>query len=494
MTLLAQQRVISTPVGALNKHDRNSRKLHSISSLTVAADVLAGFEAAIVFGCSIAAKVVYLDFHLGTSQMTSAYASLGLIASFTSFFIIRSLNLYDLSSCIRAPLQLWRLILGLGVTFLIIVTFLFMLKIGANFSRGWLSIWFALSAGGLILGRYGAYKFLSWRAAKGHFRRRVAVYGVEGLSQTISAQILENSDDFELVGLFNDKSPASTSVGQRGTNVEGDIDALIAFGQRDLYDQVILALPASETSLICNIVNKLSVLPVDIQLFPEVISLPLKIRGAGFIGDLHVLELQKRPLSERGLFLKGLMDWLVSCLAVATLLPLFLILAVAIKLDSKGPAFFRQRRHGFNHEVIRVFKFRTMSVLEDGDVIKQATAVDQRVTPIGRLLRRTSLDELPQLFNVLRGEMSLVGPRPHAIAHNEYYRGLIEHYSTRHRVRPGITGWAQVHGYRGETRNPDHMRNRVNFDIQYIDNWSLTMDLKILFMTLRMILSSRNAY
>jgi putative colanic acid biosynthesis UDP-glucose lipid carrier transferase len=188
------------------------------------------------------------------------------------------------------------------------------------------------------------------------------------------------------------------------------------------------------------------------------------------------------------------MDYLFSGSALVVLMPLFVLVAIAIKLDSRGPVFFRQRRHGFNHRVIRVFKFRTMTVLEDGDVIRQAAQSDQRVTTVGRFLRRTSIDELPQLINVLRGEMSLVGPRPHALAHNEYYRDLVEHYSARHRVRPGITGWAQVHGYRGETRSSDHMRNRIQYDLHYIDNWSLLLDLKIMFKTLGSVFSSKNAY
>jgi undecaprenyl-phosphate glucose phosphotransferase len=491
MALLAQQRAADTPFGTIGENVRTLGKQQSLFSLTVAADVLAGIEAVTIFATSIAAKLIYLDLYLSSSLPVLSYASLGLFAGVIGFFIIRNLNLYDLRGFIRTPLRFGRLALALALTFLTIATLLYLLKAGANFSRGWIVLWFALSASGLAIERYWAHKFLRWRAAKGYFKLRVAVCGARHLGQKISAHIKEHPDDFELVGQFGDGWPGSEAL---GAWVDGDVEALIASGQQSLYDQVIIALPAAETSRICALVNKLSVLPVDIQLFPDVISLPLKIRGTRFIGDLHLLELQQRPLTERGQFLKCSMDCLVSFLALVVLLPLFLILGIAIKLDSPGPVFFRQRRHGFNHRVIRVFKFRTMTVMEDGDVITQAAYADRRVTSIGRLLRRTSLDELPQLINVVRGEMSLVGPRPHALAHNEYYRDVVEHYSTRHRVRPGITGWAQVHGYRGETSNPDHMRNRVKYDIDYIENWSILLDMKILAKTLRIILGAKNAY
>ena len=170
------------------------------------------------------------------------------------------------------------------------------------------------------------------------------------------------------------------------------------------------------------------------------------------------------------------------------------VIALAIKLDSKGPVFFRQRRHGANHKVFEVLKFRTMTVLEDGDVIVQAKKNDQRITRVGRILRKTSLDELPQLFNVLLGDMSLVGPRPHALAHNNYYSKMLENYASRHRVKPGITGWAQINGLRGEITDPQLMEQRVRYDLEYIDGWSIWFDLYVLFLTPIFGFVSRRAY
>jgi putative colanic acid biosynthesis UDP-glucose lipid carrier transferase len=171
-----------------------------------------------------------------------------------------------------------------------------------------------------------------------------------------------------------------------------------------------------------------------------------------------------------------------------------MIIALAIKLDGKGPVLFRQRRHGWNHEIIEVLKFRTMTEQEDGAEVPQATRNDKRVTKVGRFLRRTSLDELPQLFNVLKGDMSLVGPRPHALSHNDHYSKILEDYACRHRVKPGITGWAQINGFRGETAEPEMMMRRVKYDLEYIENWSIPFDLEILFMTPLYGFISKHAY
>ena len=180
--------------------------------------------------------------------------------------------------------------------------------------------------------------------------------------------------------------------------------------------------------------------------------------------------------------------------AFLLLLPLIAVIAAAIKLEGKGPVLFTQQRHGFNHKVFRIYKFRTMTVQEDGEEIPQAREHDPRVTPLGAFLRRYSLDELPQIFNVLMGDMSLVGPRPHALAHNHQYALTIENYSGRHKVKPGMTGWAQVNGCRGETSEKERMAERVRYDLEYIDNWSLWFDFKILVLTFAAVLFPKNAY
>jgi putative colanic acid biosynthesis UDP-glucose lipid carrier transferase len=192
--------------------------------------------------------------------------------------------------------------------------------------------------------------------------------------------------------------------------------------------------------------------------------------------------------------LKRVTDVVLASLALLALAPVMILLAIAVKLTSAGPVLFRQRRYGLHGEEIMVYKFRSMTVCEDGAVVNQATREDRRVTPLGRILRSTSLDELPQLLNVLEGKMSVVGPRPHAVAHNELYRKLINGYMIRHKVRPGITGLAQVNGLRGETETVEKMRERVRFDLEYLSHWSPWLDVKIIFKTLWVIARDQNAY
>jgi putative colanic acid biosynthesis UDP-glucose lipid carrier transferase len=209
---------------------------------------------------------------------------------------------------------------------------------------------------------------------------------------------------------------------------------------------------------------------------------------------LTVLELESRPLEGWGTIVKVLEDRIIGSLALVVLMPVLFLIALAIKIESRGPILFKQRRHGFNHNVFTVYKFRTMNVVEDGPNVVQAMRNDPRITRVGRFLRKTSLDELPQLFNVLKGDMSLVGPRPHALAHNEYYSSVLASYAIRHKVKPGMTGWAQINGFRGETDTPEKMRQRLEHDLYYIENWSLWLDLKILFATPFFGLVGKNAY
>jgi len=211
-------------------------------------------------------------------------------------------------------------------------------------------------------------------------------------------------------------------------------------------------------------------------------------------GNILTMQIYHRPLSPVDRLLKRAIDVVGATVALIMFLPMLLMVALWIKLDSRGPVLFRQARHGYNNAVIRVFKFRTMTTMEDGDKFTQAVANDPRVTRVGRILRRTNIDELPQLFNVLSGEMSLVGPRPHATAHNRSFAGELSRFSCRHRVKPGITGWAQVNGYRGPTETVDKMRERLEHDLYYIENWSLLLDIEILIMTLFTKTAYTNAY
>jgi putative colanic acid biosynthesis UDP-glucose lipid carrier transferase len=212
------------------------------------------------------------------------------------------------------------------------------------------------------------------------------------------------------------------------------------------------------------------------------------------IAGQPVISVCETPFRDGNGLIKRLSDVIISVGILALVLPVLLVIAIAVKRSSPGPVIFKQRRYGLDGEEILVYKFRTMTVTEDGKNVVQAQKNDKRVTPLGALLRRTSLDELPQLINVLQGHMSIVGPRPHAVAHNELYRKLIKGYMVRHKVKPGITGWAQVNGFRGETDTLEKMQGRINFDLDYLRNWSLRLDIYIIFKTIRLVLRDKQAY
>ena len=234
---------------------------------------------------------------------------------------------------------------------------------------------------------------------------------------------------------------------------------------------------------------------MDIRYFPQIDDLGLFRQRIGRFGNNLVIDLTYSPLQGGNALLKRAEDVILTCALLGILAPLCLLVAVAVKLGSPGPVLFRQYRHGADGKPIEIYKFRTMYMhTESEDRVTQATRGDPRITPVGRFLRRTSLDELPQFFNVLQGRMSIVGPRPHALAHNEYYKDLVESYMRRHKVKPGITGWAQVNGLRGATETLDAMKARVEHDLWYIDNWSLGLDLKIIALTASRLWFDRNAY
>ena len=232
----------------------------------------------------------------------------------------------------------------------------------------------------------------------------------------------------------------------------------------------------------------------SIYFVPDIFTFDLIQARMDSIHGIPVVAVCETPFYGVSGLLKTLSDYLLAAVSLVLICPLLLGIALGIKLSSPGPVLFKQRRYGLDGKQISVYKFRTMTVLEDGDQIRQATRDDGRITPFGRFLRRTSLDELPQFINVLQGRMSIVGPRPHAVAHNEMYRKLIDGYMVRHKVKPGITGWAQVNGLRGETETVEKMRERIEYDLAYLRNWSLRLDLKILLRTILLVFRDRSAY
>jgi Undecaprenyl-phosphate glucose phosphotransferase len=328
-----------------------------------------------------------------------------------------------------------------------------------------------------------------------HLTRNVAIYGVCADSPRVYEEI-GKTYGLRYAGLFEDRAADRLPVPVAA--IDGGVADLVDLIARGKIDEVVITLPAAAKKRIAEITKSLQQYPVDVHLCTSAAAPgqgPVEPGPvATSIGAASMTRVQTRPIRDWGSILKGLEDGVIGTLMLVGLAPVFLAIAVAIKLDSAGPVFFRQRRHGVSGQAIVVWKFRTMRVMDNGPVVMQATKGDPRVTKVGRFLRATSLDELPQLLNVMLGEMSLVGPRPHAVAHDEYYGALIESYVGRHQVKPGITGWAQINGLRGETQTPEQMAKRVEFDIWYIKNWSLWLDLKIILLTPVFGLVHKNAY
>jgi Undecaprenyl-phosphate glucose phosphotransferase len=287
---------------------------------------------------------------------------------------------------------------------------------------------------------------------------------------------------------------ASASAQERRTTLERDLAEAVA-GVRSLEpDAIFLLMPWSATEIIERCAETFLALPVEIHLGPEQILHKFETVELSRLGSLASLQLTRMPLSRLEIAQKRLFDLVFAAAGLLALTPLLVLVAILVRIDSPGPVFFVQRRYGFNKQPFRIIKFRTMRTLDDGAVIAQAQRDDPRLTRIGRWLRRWNIDEIPQLFNVLTGDMSLVGPRPHALTHDREYERRISLYARRHNVKPGITGWAQIRGLRGATDTEDKMRQRVEYDLFYIDNWSLWLDLTIIARTVLSRAAYRNAY
>ncbi len=307
------------------------------------------------------------------------------------------------------------------------------------------------------------------------------------------AERLRASNRVPLIGMVSTQPDEPTRDGR--FPVVGALPNLRELTEQYGVRRVYISLTLEEMVHIEKLYIDLLDMSVDVVWVPDFGRMPLLNQSISQIEQLPAIYLNETPLSSHpaAVFSKGLLDRGIALLAILLLSPLLVVTAIAVKLSSPGPVLFRQPRHGWNGEVIHVLKFRSMRVHQDASVVVQATREDPRITKVGRFIRRTSIDELPQLFNVLRGEMSLVGPRPHAVSHNDYYSDKILAYMARHRIKPGITGLAQVTGHRGETETLEKMRQRVEQDLAYINNWSLWLDIKILFLT-PFTLFSRNIY
>ncbi|MBN4046647.1 undecaprenyl-phosphate glucose phosphotransferase [bacterium AH-315-P15] len=453
---------------------------------------MAGLDVLSICGAGLFTYLIYPVFVHHTENVLPLYLGLMAVAAIVALPIFQAMRLYAFDAVLSPRLRdVWQMFLSWSVVAGAVIAVAFMFKATDDLSRGWIILWYLLGGGGLALGRAFGATLFTVAAKRGVFDRPTLVYGSADLIPELLDALTESASHMEIMALFEDQA------------VEGDsnpaaYDELVTWARRNRVENIILALPAGLIDKRRELLRQLRTLPVNIYLGPDELSLNLVEPRRVNLGNLIFAELARKPLQDWDYVVKAVEDHVIAALVLLFASPLFLAIAIAIKLDSPGPVLFQQPRTGFNNDLIRVYKFRTMRVDQtDSTGQMQTVPNDPRVTRVGRFLRTWSLDELPQFINVLQGRMSIVGPRAHVptmLAGEELYYEVVDEYASRHRVKPGISGLAQINGYRGVTDTIDKAKKRVEYDLFYIDNWSLLLDLKIILLTPFAVIKQLNAY
>jgi len=405
---------------------------------------------------------------------------------------------YNFRAIMRPMQQLPTIAAVAGAVLLVLVALAFALKISTQFSRLWTFSWLLSSIVAVLVVRLLMAKLLRQLAAAGRIGRKIVIFGAGPQAERLIERIERLDEPWNrIIGVFDDRvSRTGNQVGRYP--VLGDLKDLVAWGRRDRPDEVIVALPWGAEERLVAILKVLSVLPSNVRLCSEFHRMDLIHGRANNQFGVPMLSAFEKPVNGWGRIWKRIFDLFLSTIAIIVCLPLLALIALAIRIESPGPVLFRQKRFGFNNALVEVYKFRTMHAVASDALGERLTARnDPRVTPLGACLRRFSLDELPQLLNVLEGEMSVVGPRPHAIrttAGGRQCEEVLDQYAIRHKVKPGITGWAQVNGWRGTMEDEEHLIQRVAHDLYYINNWSPWFDITILLRTVWVVLAGRNSF
>ena len=406
---------------------------------------------------------------------------------------------YKIARLRRPFQQIGKTITAFAGAFALLALAGFFMKTGTHFSRIWYGGWAIGGFAGLIIMRFMVSRMIIRWSRNGRMERRAVIVGGGQEAERLIRGIEQSPyNDIRICGMFDDRDDVRSPPIVAGYPKLGTIDDLIEFARIAQIDMLIVALPLTAERRVLTMLKKIWVLPVDIRLSAHANMLQFRPRAYSYVGNVPMLDIFDKPITDWDSVAKRIFDIVFSALAIVAFSPVMLATAIAIKLESKGPVLFKQKRHGFNNEAIEVYKFRSMYTEMCDPTAKQAvTKDDPRVTKVGKFIRKTSIDELPQFFNALFGSLSLVGPRPHAIAaqsHNMLFTEVVDGYFARHRVKPGVTGWAQINGWRGEVDTDEKIQRRTEFDLYYIENWSLLFDLKILFLTPVRLLKTDNAY
>lgn len=440
----------------------------------------------LLLGLSLHLALIISDRHWNETTIGVLLFGLLYFQLFAALF-----GIYNSHRSETLPAQYQQLFFVLLGTFILLAFTAYVFnRVEAVISRTRYLWWFSSSFVSLSLARYLYRNLLVAIRRHGLNTRCAAIVGGGPLGKAL-AQKFQDSPwmGIRVGGIYDDRGEDS-----EGVVLRGNLQQLITDASHGTYEHIYIALPLAAQEKVRFLTDELSDTTASVYFIPDIFVFDLMNSRSHSIDGIPAISIYDTPFTVTDNILKRGFDIFGSAAILAAISPVMLAIAVTVRLTSSGPAIFKQKRYGLDGKAIEVWKFRTMSTMDNGAIVKQATQNDSRLTPIGGFLRRTSLDELPQFINVLQGSMSIVGPRPHAIAHNEEYRKLIKGYMLRHKVKPGITGWAQINGWRGETDTLEKMEKRVEFDLQYIRNWNIWLDVKIVFLTVFKGFMSKNAY
>mgnify|MGYP001077130695 CR=1 FL=1 len=430
-------------------------------------------------------------------KMLSIYSWCGALAVVVFMLFTESFEVYSLWRGASKQDEIKRIIYSWICTVCVLAVAAIVFKVSTVFSRKAILLWILAAPVAVISLHIIRRKFLTLVRRNGRNHRHFAIVGATSLGVKLANTIQEMDWlGYQLEGYYDDRAVGENRGIDIGASAElqGNLETLLDDCKSDRIDYVYIALPLAAEKRIQTLLTSLADTTVSVFMVPDFsVFNPIRVRW-NTVQGIPVVSLYDTPFGDFETILKRAMDLVVGSMILALITIPMLFIALGVKLTSKGPVFFKQRRYGVGGRPINVWKFRSMTTTDNGAAVKQATKNDARITPFGAFLRRTSLDELPQFINVLQGTMSIVGPRPHAAAHNEYYRTKVHGYMQRHKVKPGITGLAQINGCRGETETNEKMNNRVRYDLQYINTWSLWLDVKIVFLTIFKGFFDKNAY
>lgn len=447
-------------------------------------------------GILLASLAGGIGYHLLIGDFVSnnaAYFAVGLLAGVIHILQMNGKGYYDFHHSTKPGVEITDILICWCTTVLLLALLAFLFKVGVDYSRGAFLSFCSLALPALL----GIRKVTKVALAEAVARRAIGRRDTVLVGDFDEISSLRPRDLFAFFGAAQVNRFILSHDDDRSERLSADSRILCSvadFVRLNNCHEILLALPWNDADRIEFVREKIKALPVASRLLPDTRVRSLTNFTSSAHPDLLAIEIQRAPLTGTQRLAKRIMDIVLASLALTFFLPIMMLTAIAIKLDSAGPVIFRQSRNGFNGRQFIIYKFRTMTVQDNGAAVPQALRDDPRVTSIGRLLRSTSIDELPQLLNVLKGDMSVIGPRPHALAHDSYFENVVSDYAFRHHVKPGITGWAQCNGARGATPSVEHISERVKLDLWYINNWGFWLDIQILAKTVVEVLRKRNAY